>query len=115
MPLASPAPDRGPAVAALRAQLAAAARTLPAVVDGRDGRPAAPQEAVASLLAWAGDDVAKLRRALRRVLELAAPPRPAGHAPPPGPVVVAAPRARPRGRPPASAFDPEPGKRHRRP
>lgn len=114
---AAPAPPRAfsPGAAALRAQIAAAGRHLRGEVEGRDGRPCAPQEAVRGLLDWAGADEDKLRRALRRVLELAAPAPLLERATAASPGDrVAAPMAPRRWRPKASAFDPDPAPAKRR-
>ncbi len=80
--------------AALRARIAEATRRLPDEVEGRSGELVPRDEAVGTLLRWAGDDTDKLRRALVRVHKLATPTGVSAHAPPPGPKRLPAPRTR---------------------
>jgi hypothetical protein len=104
-------PARSAEAAAMRSQIAEASKRLPPELVGPDGNPATRDEAAAAFLRWAGDDPAKLRRALARVLELAAPRAVAARHAPSGPSRPPAPR--PRRQPRPSAWDPDPSRRAR--
>jgi hypothetical protein len=102
-------PARSAEAAAMRSQIAEASKRLPPELVGPDGNPRTRDEAASAFLRWAGDDPAK--RALARVLELAAPKGVTAHAPPPGSSRPPAPRPL---RPPRpSAWDPDPARGRR--